>query len=514
VTAALGRTFDSLHVPNYRRYFAGQVVSVSGNWIQNVASMWLMVQLTGDGLAVGLVAALQFLPLLLIGPLGGVLADRVDKRRLLLVTQVLMMLPAVILAATTFAGVVTPAIVYATVLLRGAVLALDNPARQALPIELVGPDRVVNAVALNSVVIHSSRIVGPAIAGLLIAVVGIAWCFVVDALTFVAMLLAVWSLKPEQMHRAPRAPRERGAVRAGVRYVRDRPELLVPLAMMALVGLLSYNFQVVLPLMAHDVWHAGASTFTILTMAMALGSVSGGLVAGARGNVSMGLLIGSATAFGALQLAAAGAPALAIQLPLLIALGVATVTFSAGVQSILQLRVAPEMRARVMSLYSLVFLGSTPIGAPIVGGIAEAAGPRMGMAVGGVAALVAAGLALLVRRRAAGPASAEGPQPAVVAAATPGDAAVTGELPAVVARRPPMPVAAAAAQRLAVTGTLPRVTRTPGLTGELPVAAAATRPPRRAQPCPEARPAAPSASCGQRGAADAVTSIAGAPRRD
>lgn len=401
MSPTIHRTFDSLHVPNYRRYFAGQVVSVSGNWIQNVAAMWLMVQLTGDGLAVGLTAALQALPLLLFGAWGGLLADRVDKRRLLLCTQTALMVPAIVLAITTFTGAVTPVVIYAMVLLRGMATAIDNPARQALPIELVGPDRLVNAVALNSVVIQTSRIIGPGIAGLLIAVVGIGWCFVVDALTFLAMIVALLRLDPEQMGDAPKAARRKGALREGLGYVRHAPHLLIPLAMMGVIGLLSFNFQIVLPLMAHDTWKGTATTFTLLTMTMAVGSVVGALVAGNRREITPRLLVGAATLFGVFQLLAAFAPILPLQLLPLVLLGMASVTFSAGVNSTLQLQVDPAMRGRVMALYSIVFLGSTPIGAPLVGWIASWAGPRTGMAVGGAAALVAAAGAAWAYRRTA-----------------------------------------------------------------------------------------------------------------
>jgi MFS family permease len=481
VTAALHRTFAALELPNYRRYFGGQVVSVSGNWIQNVATMWLMVQLTGDGLAVGLTVALQFLPLMLLGAWGGLLADRVDKRRLLLGTQAALAAPAIVLAATTALGVVTPLLVYAMVLVRGAAMAIDNPARQSLPIELVGPERVVNAVALNSVVIQAARIVGPAIAGATIALVGIAWCFVLDALTFVAMLVALWRIDPDELHRAPRAARRPGALREGVRYVARTPALRIPLGMMALVGLLSFNFQVVLPLLAHDTWQGTATTFTLLTMTMALGSIAGALAAGSRAAVSPRLLVVAAALFGVFQLLAAGAPSLPLQLVPLVLLGVASVTFSAGVNSTLQLDVAPEMRGRVMGLYSLVFLGSTPIGAPLVGWLSGAVGPRAGMALGGAAALVAAAGAWVAYRRAGIATGRTGVAPTTVAA-EPADAAVTGELPVVVDRRAPLPVAGAAT-RPAVTGALPRVGRTPGVTGELPVAAAAIRGPRRPRAC-------------------------------
>ncbi|WP_084269390.1 MFS transporter [Patulibacter minatonensis] len=430
MSPTIHRTFDSLHVPNYRRYFAGQVVSVSGNWIQNVAAMWLMVKLTGDGLAVGLTAALQFLPLMLFGAWGGLLADRVDKRRLLIGTQLGLMVPAVVLAATTFTGTVTPLVIYAMVFLRGTAMAIDNPARQALPIELVGPDRVVNAVALNSVVIQTSRIIGPGVAGLLIAVVGIAWCFVVDALSFLAMIVALLRLDPEQMGESPRAARRKGALREGVRYVRGAPHLVIPLAMMAVIGLLSFNFQIVLPLMAHDTWRGTATTFTLLTMTMAVGSVIGALVAGNRREITPRLLVGAATLFGTFQLLAAVAPVLPLQLLPLVFLGMASVTFSSGVNSTLQLQVEPAMRGRVMALYSLVFLGSTPIGAPLVGWIAGWAGPRAGMAVGGVAALVAAAGAWWAYRRVAdrvadAPAGAGDPGVGGAAAPSPAPRVVT-----------------------------------------------------------------------------------------
>lgn len=399
MTSAVRRTFASLYVANYRRYFAGQVVSVSGMWVQNVAVMWLMVQLTGNGVAVGLTVALQFVPLMLFGAWGGLLADRLDKRRLLIMTQVGMMVPALVLGAATFAGVVTPLLVYAMVLVRGVVLAIDNPARQSLPIELVGPDRVVNAVSLNNVMVHVSRVIGPAIAGAVIAFVGIAWCFVIDAVTFGVMMIALARLDRDQLFPAPRAERQPGALREGLRYVRRTPALFIPLGMMALIGLLSYNFQVVLPLMAHDTWQGTATTFTTLSMTMAAGSIVGALVAGYRREITPRLLVGAATLFGVFQTLAAFAPSLPLQLVPLVFLGMASVTFSAGVNSALQLQVDPVMRGRVMGLYSIVFLGSTPIGAPLVGWIAQVAGPRIGMAIGGVAALVAAAIAAAVYRR-------------------------------------------------------------------------------------------------------------------
>ena len=390
MSAGVRRTFASLSIPNYRRYFSGQVVSITGNWMQTVAEMWLMVQLTGNGLSVGVTAALQFLPMLLFAPWGGLLADRVSKRRLLIVTQTLMAIPALTLWALTVGGSVEVWMVYALVFARGAVNAVDNPARQSFVVEMVGADRVVNAVALNSVIVHTARILGPAAAGAVIALLGVGPCFLLNALSFGAMIVALWGMDRAALDTPKPAPRRRGDLRQGLAYVRRTPALLIPLAMMALVGTLSYNFQILLPLLADFTWHGSATTYALLTTAMGIGSVLGALAAGARGRVSSKLLVWAAFAFGVLMLAAAVAPTLPLQIAALIPLGMVTVTFAAGVNSTLQLAVDPAMRGRVMALYSVVFLGSTPIGAPLVGWLAGQAGPRAGMVLGAAAALLAA----------------------------------------------------------------------------------------------------------------------------
>jgi MFS family permease len=390
VTAALDRTFSSLRVPNYRRYIAGQVVSISGNWMQIVAEMWLIVQLTGSGAAVGLTAGLQFLPMLLLGAWGGVLADRFDKRTLLTITQTLMTIPAITLWGLTAGGHVEAWMVFALVFVRGSVLAFDNPARQAFVSEIVGSDRVVNAVALNSVIVHSSRIVGPAAAGALIALIGVAACFAVNAATFVVMLVALRLMNPALLQSAQRVPRARGQLRAGLAYVRRTPELRVPLIMMVVVGTLSFNFQVLLPLLASQTWDGTAATYATLTAVMAIGSVLGALAAGARGRVTDGILVGSAALFGVAELLAAISPTLTWQALALVPLGAASVTFAAGVNSSLQLAAEPMLRGRVMALYAIVFLGSTAIGAPLIGWLAQVAGPRSGLLVGAAAALIAA----------------------------------------------------------------------------------------------------------------------------
>jgi MFS family permease len=390
LTAALRRSFDSLHLPNYRRYFIGQIVSLSGNWMQTVAELWLVLSLTGSGVAVGLTTALQFLPILLFGAWGGLLADRFAKRRLLILTQALMALPALVLFGLASAGVVTAPMIYALVFARGAVNAVDNPTRQSFVIEIVGTSRVVNAVSLNSVLVHSARIIGPALAGLLIATVGVEPCFAINAATFGVMIAALWRMNPRSLRPAPQVPREPGAVRSALRHVAATPRLAVPLALMALVGTLGYNFQTVLPLLARFSFGGGAPVYAALVSAMAVGSVAGALATGARGHTSASVIAGAALAFGVLSLLAAGAPSLVLELPVLALLGAATVTFAASINSYLQLEVRPDMRGRVMALYSIVFLGSTPIGGPISGWLSEAFDPRLALVLAGISGLSAA----------------------------------------------------------------------------------------------------------------------------
>ena len=390
MSAALRRSFDSLEVPNYRRYFTGQLISLSGTWMQTVAAIWLILSLTDSGIAVGLTTALQFLPMLLFGAWGGLLADRMSKRRLLITTQALMAIPAIGLFAVTASGVAAPWMVYLAVFAMGSVNAVDNPTRQSFVIEMVGPDRVVNAVSLNSVIVQSARIVGPAFAGLLIAGFGVVPCFGLNALTFIAMIVALWGMDQRGLRAAPIAPREPGAIRAGLRYVRASPELAVPLALMALVGTLGFNFQVVLPMLARFSFDGGAGAYAVLVSAMGVGSIAGALVNGSHGRTGPRLIAGGALAFGVSALLSAAMPSLALEIPALALLGAAAVTFAATINSTLQLAVAPEMRGRVMALYSVVFLGSTPIGGPLTGWLSEAYDPRIALLLAGVTGLSAA----------------------------------------------------------------------------------------------------------------------------
>ena len=391
MTEALGRSFASLEVPNYRRYFVGQLASLSGNWMQMVAEMWVVLSLTGSGVAVGAVTALQFLPMLLLGALGGLVADRVSKRRLLVLTQGLHMITPLAMLALALTAGLEPWMVYGLVFVRGCVNAVDHPTRQAFVMEIVGAERVVNAVSLNSVLVHSARVVGPALAGVLIATVGREPCFALNAASFGVMIAALATMDRAALKPARIAPREPAAVRAALRYVRATPDLWIPLALMAAVGTLGLNFQAVLPLLAKFTFEGGAGAYAALVSAMGIGAIAGGLATGARGRATPGLLAGAAIGFGALALLAAGAPTMALELVVLAPLGAATVTFAASVNSALQLASDPVMRGRVMALYSVVFLGSTPIGGPLAGWLSEALDPRAALVMAGVAG-IAAGL--------------------------------------------------------------------------------------------------------------------------
>ena len=401
MTAALGRSFASLKVPNFRRYFAGQLVSLSGNWMQMIAEMWLVLSLTGSGVAVGVTTALQFLPMLIFGAWGGLVADRVPKRRLLILTQGLHMIAPLTMLALSLEGSLVPWMVFSLVFVRGCVNAVDYPTRQAFVMEIVGSDRVVNAVSLNSVLVHSARVVGPAFAGVLIATVGVEPCFALNAASFAFMIWVLAGMDTEKLRPAETVAREPGAVRAGLRYVRRDPELWIPLSLMAIVGTLGYNFQAVLPLLARFTFHGGPSTYAVLVAAMGLGAIVGALINGARGSVTPMLLVGASLVFGVVALFAAGAPTIGLEIAALAPLGAATVTLAASINSSLQLASEPSMRGRVMALYSIVFLGSTPIGGPLSGWLSEAIDPRAALVMAGIAGIAGAVIARIAFDRVA-----------------------------------------------------------------------------------------------------------------
>jgi MFS family permease len=401
--AISGRTFQSLRVRNYRLYFTGQIISVSGTWMQSVAQAWLVLKLTGSGVALGFTTALQFTPMLLLGAWGGLMADRFDKRKLLIGTQVGAGILALFLGILTASGVIRLWMVFAFAVAFGVVTMLDNPARQAFVVEMVGPDELTNAVGLNSATFNAARIVGPAIAGVLIATVGIAPCFLINAVSYIAVIVALGAMRSSELHRGEPLPRKKGQLREGFQYVWSTPALRGPLLLMAVVGTLAFNFQVILPLVAKYTFHGDAGTYGAISSLMGAGTLVGALVAAAGRRSTPRFLAAAAVVFGVLILVAAGAPTLALEMVAVVPMGFASMTFVVTANSTLQLNSSREMRGRVMALYAVVFLGSTPIGGPIVGWVSQHYGARAALALGGVATLVAGLVSLIGLRRVPAP---------------------------------------------------------------------------------------------------------------
>jgi MFS family permease len=383
-------TFAALSVPNYRRYYTGQAISLCGTWMQMTAQAWLVLTLTHSSTALGVVIGLQTLPVLLLAPYGGVIADRVDKRKAMVALQSAMGVQAMILGLLTVTHLVQVWEIGALATLLGVNNAFENPARQSFMLELVGPTHLRNAVTLNSVLVNVARTLGPAIAGVLIATVGDGVCFLVNASSFVAVIASLMTLDLCALNPTRPTPRARGQLREGLRYVRATPALAVPLAMMGVVGCLTYEFQVSLPVMASRGLHAGAAGFGFMTAAMGIGAVGGGLLVAARGRTGRGPLVLAASAFGVALALAAVAPILALELIALAFAGGASIAFMSTGNSTLQLTAAPEMRGRVMSIWFVAFQGTTPIGGPLVGWVMEALGPRAGLGLGAITCLVVA----------------------------------------------------------------------------------------------------------------------------
>ncbi len=386
--------FSSLRIRNYRLFAAGQLVSLTGTWMQRVAQDWLVLRLSDNsGVALGITTGLQFLPLLLFGLYGGVLADRYPKRRLLIIAQVAMGLLALLLGVLDITGVVSLWHVYALAFGLGLASVVDTPTRQAFAVELVGKEELPNAVSLNSATFNSGRVLGPALAGLLINAFGTGPVFLVNAASFVAVLIGLLRIRPGELHTSRPIARAPGQLRAGLSYVRGRPELLWPIVLVAIIGTFGLNFQITTALVAKLVFHRGAGSYGLLGTALAFGSLIGALLAARRGVPRQRLLLGAALAFGLLEIAVGLMPTYNSFLLLLIPTGIAVLTFTTAANSTIQLASSAAMRGRVMALYVLVFLGGTPIGAPVIGWLASAYGPRWSLIGGG---LVSAGATLLV----------------------------------------------------------------------------------------------------------------------
>jgi MFS family permease len=407
VAAPSGGTFAALQIPNFRRFLTGQVVSLCGTWMQTIALGWLVLSLGASGTTLGLVTAAQFLPVLLFGPYGGLIADRTNRRHLLMMTQVGSGLAALALGALDLTGTARLWMVAVAAALIGLCNAVDNPARQSFVQEMVGSDHLPNAITLNSVTVNAARIVGPAIAGVVILAVGTAGCFLFNAASFGAVLLALHRMDTSALHERPPVHRAPGQLRAGFAYVRRTPVLRIPLIMMLVIGALSYEFQVVLPLVARETFGGNAETYSMMTSAMGAGAVIGGLLVARRRRIGVRPLAVIAGAFGLAFLLAAAAPSIELELAALVVVGGTSVAFISTGNATVQLSADPAMRGRVMALWSVAFLGTTPFGGPIAGWVAQTFGPRAGLLLAAGAALAAAAFAFASLR----PSPTAGAQP-------------------------------------------------------------------------------------------------------
>jgi MFS family permease len=409
------RTFSSLKVPNYRLYFAGQSVSLAGTWMQMTAQSWLVLTLTHSPTDVGIVLALQTLPILIFAPYGGVIADRVDKRRLMVVLQIAMGVQALALGLLTVFGAVRFWEVGVLAVILGLNNAFENSARQAFVREMVGKDELRNAITLNTVTVNAARAVGPAIGGVLIATVGIGVCFLFNAASFAAVVTSLLIMDTSKLWPSPPAARAKGQLREGVRYAAQTPTIAIPIMMMAVVGLFAYEFPVSLPVLAQQTFHGGSEAYGFMTATMGIGAVIGGLFSAAKGRTGLRPMIIASVGFGLAILVCAYSPVLGVAYAALLFVGWASVSFISIGNSTIQLSSDPSMRGRAIALWQVAFQGTTPIGGPAIGWIIAETNPRLGLAIGGVSCLAAGAggglLAWRLRRPAAASPAAASPSP-------------------------------------------------------------------------------------------------------
>ncbi|PKQ27287.1 MAG: MFS transporter [Actinobacteria bacterium HGW-Actinobacteria-4] len=388
----MNQTFRSLSIPNYRLWFVGALVSNIGTWMQRIAQDWLVLTVLtqNSGVAVGITTGLQFLPFLLFSAWAGVIADRVDQRRLLIVTQSAAGALGLGLGALVLSGHVQLWHVYAFAFALGCVTALDAPARQVFVAKLVPVENLPNAVGLNSASFNGARLIGPASAGFIIALAGTGWVFIINGLTFIAAIVALVAMKSATMQEMKRVPRSPGQIREGIRYVKSRADIVVIMVIVSVVSTFGFNFQLTSALMARVEFGRGPSDYGIIGSVLAIGSVAGALMAAHRERVRVRLVIASAFAFAVASLATALAPTFTLYLIACVPLGFFALTMITAANATIQTTTEPAMRGRVMALYMLVFVGATPIGSPIVGFIGEEFGARWAIGIGSIAAFAVA----------------------------------------------------------------------------------------------------------------------------
>jgi MFS family permease len=380
-------TFAALAVPNFRRYVAGQSLSLIGTWVETVAQALLVLRLTHSGTILGLTTAARYAPILLLSPYAGLLVDRHARRRVLLATQAGLGLVSATLGASVLTGNIRLWQVVVLALLFGTLSAVDNPARQAFVQEVVGRDLVRNAVTLNSTTVNVARVIGPTIAAVLVATIGIGWCFIVNAISFTFVIASLLSLDTSRLHPIPPVARAPGELRQGLRYAARVPEIARPLLMMALIGTFTFEFEVSLPLLARVTFHSGNSGYSWLLAALGVGAVAGGLYAARSAPTGVTRLTWAALGYAAAVGLVAAAPVMWAAVAACVLVGAASVTFLTTGNATIQLASEPEYRGRVTALWSMAFNGSTPIGAPIIGALSDAASPRYALALGAAACL-------------------------------------------------------------------------------------------------------------------------------
>ncbi|WP_229924261.1 MFS transporter [Streptomyces sulfonofaciens] len=396
--AGRGGMFSSLSIRNYRLFASGAVISNTGTWMSRITQDWLVLSLTGSSAAVGITTAMQFLPMLLFGLYGGLIADRFAKRKLLFCTQSAMSLSGLLLAGLTLGGVVQVWHVYLAAFWTGLVTVVDNPTRQTFVSEMVGPDRVRNAVSLNSANFQSARLVGPAVASALTAAVGPGWAFLANGLSFLAPLTGLLLMRQSELHQIVPTPRRKGQLREGLNYVTGHPELIWPIVLIGFVGTFAFNFPIWLSAYANDIFHGGVGMYGLFNILMAAGSLIGALLAARRRSTRQRMLIAAGLTLGVLEAVASWAPSYWMFVVLVVPIGIVGMTTNVTANSSVQMATDPEMRGRVMSLFMMVFTGGTPLGGPLFGWLADSFGVRVSFCVGGLvcaAAAVAVGLMLV-----------------------------------------------------------------------------------------------------------------------
>jgi MFS family permease len=395
----MSRTFQSLRHRNFRLFFIGQSISNSGNWLTSIALTLLVLRITRSGVAIGWLAACQYGPIMLLSPWGGAIADRSDKHRLLFVTQSLEMAQSIGLAVLAFHPRPSLFALYALATAGGVVLSLDNPLRRSFVTEMVPEEDRQNAVVLYSMIVNLSRVFGPALAGVLVATLGYGWCFAVDALTYLAVLACLAMMRTHELRRVPIRPRQAGEVREGLRYLLSVPALSITYAMLAAIGLLAYNFNVTLPLFVTRALRGSDAEFTILYSILSIGSLAGALWVARRGQVTVRYAIFGAAALGLTLLTLSATPTVAIAALVAFVVGTASILYTTSTTALVQVRARPDMHGRLLAIQTIFLVGSSALGGPISGWVADRFGARALIAMGGVVCLIAAAAGAVAESR-------------------------------------------------------------------------------------------------------------------